>query len=190
MVGGYSCKWDVSPFYLSSINRGQDWAPPSQTVGQCQENDTKELTLPCAETLLDRFESESLIPDGWAISRPFCCSTNISCRLSALIKPLPLENLKPKEAKMEAIKWELGTARLMKWASVRRNVCQVRGPEGGATGFPLKKQVAESKTWGFSNWVSFRLPGELAANTGLHCGSWGGEKIAEQDVDLSLREQN
>ena len=134
MVGGYSCKWDVYPFYLSSIKRGQDWAPPSQTAGQCQENDTKELTLPCAETLLDRFETESLIPDGWAISRPFCCSTNISCRLSALIKPLALENLKPKEAKMEAIKWELGTARLMKWASVRRNVCQVRGPEGGATG--------------------------------------------------------
>ena len=120
--------------------------PPSQTAGQCQDNDTKELTLPCAETLLDRSESESLIPHGWAISRLFCCSSNISCRLSAFIKPLALENLKPKEAKTEAIKWELDTAWLMKWASVRRNVCQVRGFEGGATGFPLKKQAAESKT--------------------------------------------
>lgn len=80
-------------------------SPPSHTTGQYQDNDTKELIfLPCAETQLDRSEPESLIPDGWAISGPFCCSTNISCRLSALIKPLALENLKPKEAKTEAIK--------------------------------------------------------------------------------------
>lgn len=152
MVGGYSCKWDASPFYFSSTNRQQGSAPPISDSGQHQDNDVEELTLLCAETLLDRSELESLIPHGWAISRPFCCSTNISCRLSALIKPFALENLKAKEAKteaikrMEAIKRELGTARLMKWASLRTNVCQVRGPEGRTMGFPLKEQAAESKT--------------------------------------------
>lgn len=95
-------------------------SPPISDSGQHQDNAMEELTLLCAETLLDRSELESLIPHGWAISRPFCCSTNISCRLSALIKPFALENLKAKEAKaeaikrMEAIKRELGTARLMK----------------------------------------------------------------------------